>query len=517
MMYMKLIEKFVDEKNIEAKECTENFKGYYIEVKCNSIISLNENDFSELLNFKCEEDKLRIIIKTIDDDSSINYSEGEDIKDFIEDISIMFEGEGKYLLKIDIIKEIKKEKISVYDLSLFIEYLESLSLESILESFSKYLNKYEKINFNIIYEKDVDLDNSIIYFGNKVDRDVIDVDRSKFINYRSKLCNFINASKYKLSYLDFNYKYDENLNDNLIKLKQIFQKLEYIISLISICDRSEIIENNRIIYSLTGYKTINCEVDYKKLEYNENMSQFTQICDWLYEDEKKLSTKIGIIRNIISISVEDEKFEMIKSNILYSIKSAHEIYLKENVEKYLQVKKEVTSSLFDLMQNVSEIANSIGSKFRNNIIGIVTFFVSIIITNSLSDNHLKNIFTKDITIISIGFIIISIIYIRISIKDTYSEIDRFKTLYERIKNNYDGILDPDDIKNIFHNDKYLYEDEKYIKEKIKYSIKFWIIFMLLISFIVFILGDFKLEYISEPINNLKNELIKYVRWFKSAN
>lgn len=503
MMYMEIIKNFIKEDDIISIKRTENFNGYYIKVECTSIISPEFNELSSALSRKKGNDTIRITIKSmIDEQSTVMYSEGNDIEDFIQDVEIVFDESGSYCLELDIIKDRAQSIISIYEISLFIDYLESLSLEAILNEFSKILNRYQKIKFNIIENEDINFNNSIIYFGNEVENNNCNIDRNKPIEYRTQLCNFINASKYKLSYLDFNFDFCNNLNENTMRLKQIFQKLEYVLCLISICDRSEIIEKNKVTYSLTGYKTINYDVNYNELSYTDNMSQFTEICKWLYqEDEKNLAIKIGIIRNIISISVQNDNFEDIQSDILYSIKSSHEIYLKENVEKYLQVKKEVTNSLFDLMKNISEIANNVGNKLRNNIIGIVTFFVSIIITNSLSDNKLNNIFTKDITMISISFIFISFFYMIFSIRDAYGEIDRFKVLYNRIKNNYDGILDPDDIKNIFHNDEYFDEDKKYINKKITSLIVFWILFMLIISFVIFVLGDFKFEYISQAKNN----------------
>lgn len=494
-------------ENIEGIEVKENFKGFYTEVICSSIISPNAENLKNTLKDISKNDRVRITLKSMNDSESFaNYSTGNNINDFIENIDIYIEDEPeeKYILNIDIVKRNAKE-ISVYNLHEFSRYIESLSLETIFSEFNNLLNESKLtvilINeVNIIYSS-----NSIIFKSKNKDYLEKNSDRNFKIEKRTDVCNFINSAKYKLSYDDFDF--EGKIKESLMK---VFKKLEFIMALISISDRSELIEKNKIKYSISGYKTIDFEVDYKNLDVTKNLNQFTKICDWLYNDDfNKLQDKIGIARNIISISLNKNSIFDVEDNLLSSIKSSHEIYLKKNVEKYLEVKQEVSSNLFSLMNSISNIADTVGVRLRTNIKGIITFFVSIIITNSLSNNRLNSIFTKDITLISIGFIIISIICMVVSLFDAQSEINRFKVVYYRSKDNYEGILDSVDINNIFHDDKYLKEDIEYIKKKINRSAVMWGILIIVLSVIVFLLGDFKLEYIYEPIGNFINIIKKF--------
>lgn len=509
---MVIASNFINTNNTINIELNENFSGFYAQITCSSIISPEVDELIETLSKINSRDKVRISIKSVEDETNIlNYSNSSNINDFIEDISIRFEDEGEYVLSIDFVKGISNNIISIYDIKLFTEYLEKLSLESILSEFSRILSSDGKVFFDLINDTGINLSSSTIYFGSDInDFQINEFNRNRSLNDRSKICNFINSSKYKLSYLDFDFNCEVDRSN--IRICEIFNKIKCMISLVSICDRSEVIDKNSIEYSLTGYKTINFNINYKSFIYTDNMKQYTEICEWLYKDDSKnLTDKVGIIRNIISISVIDNDITTIQSNLLASIKSSHEIYLRDNVEKYLQVKQEVSNNLFDLMKNVSQISDNVGDKLKNNIIGIVTFFISIIITNSLSDNRLKNIFTKDITIISIGFILFSIIYMKYIIKDSEEEIKRFEILYERTKGNYKGVLDDSDINNIFHDDKYLKEDISYINKKISNSKKIWILFIVIITLLIFLLGDFKFEYVMVPFKNLFNYTLGIIK------
>ncbi|MCW6108077.1 hypothetical protein, partial [Clostridium sporogenes] len=98
-----------------------------------------------------------------------------------------------------------------------------------------------------------------------------------------------------------------------------------------------------------------------------------------------------------------------------------------------------------------------------------------------SSNKLKNIFTKDIVIISFVFLLLSFIYMLFSLKDANEEKERFKNLYMRLKESYKDILNKDDINNIFQEDKYIVEDLEFVEKKIKRYKKLWCICLLIIT------------------------------------
>lgn len=490
-----LINSLLYNENFNIKEEYENFHVYELSLICRNIIPPNEEQIKNDLQEISERDDVYLAINPIGNSyPALNGRSDESIVQFIKDYNFYIVDDDdieEFTLKIKLIKHIKENKITIYDKEKFFEYIKTLNLKDLMMSFSNKLkNDFFVMEF---FEPITNIKSNSIYMFNK---DSLNLDESQIydiknnrrrnIDSRKNLCNFING--YNLDYNDFIF------NMSQYEIDEVFKKLECIMSLIYIGNRSEFIDDNKIRISITGQTTIKFELDYQNLSINDSLKQFSKICNWIYnQDRGDSADKIEIARNIISISLDDNPdLTDIRNDLLYSIQSAHEIYLKENVEKYLEVKQDVTKNLFEIMNSIGQIANQIGDGFKTNFIAIITFFISIIISNSTADNRLNNIFTPEITIISIIFILISCIYCILNVYNSNKEIERFEQIYERSKENYEGILNPEDIKNIYNDDKYLKEDKEYISKKVS-SIKIcWFIFLFIITIGILLLGDFKI-------------------------
>lgn len=474
---------FVKDSDIKDIKVKENLDGVYIDLRCSNVLSPPLKEFENLLEKIPRRDKLRITISIPgEDDTLVTYSSGNDNRKFLEEVKKYLIGEEAYLLKIDIVKVLSDKTISIYDIEKIGEYFNELNLKSILNKFDKIL-KQGQIRLQVLSGDyyNSNSDSIFITSGNEFN---LNSYRKDEINNINSVCNFMNSSTYNLVYTDF--KFNNKIHESI---DGILKKLEYIFSIIAISDRSELKNENEIEFTIIGYKSLNFKINYKNINVNENINQYSNICDWIYrKNSGDISDKIGIVRNIISIAAKDDSILSIKNNLLPSIKSSHSIYLRDNVEKYLEVKQQVTDGIFDLMKNISSITDTIGNNFKSNMIFIITFFVTIIISNSLSDNKLENIFTKDITVISIAFIIGSIIFLKMSINEANSEVERFKTLYVRLKKNYEDILNENDIENLFNESEFLDEDIKFINNKISTYRNTWI-FMILIMSLLVIIGN----------------------------
>lgn len=121
------------------------------------------------------------------------------------------------------------------------------------------------------------------------------------------------------------------------------------------------------------------------------------------------------------------------------------------------------------------------NKFKNTLITFFTFIFSTLLFNTLSTGRIENIFTKDITILSIVLVIFAQIYLFISLKDLDNNFDYMKKSYGRKQKYFSVILNKDDIDLIFSKDNFLEESEKEIKELKDYYIKLWIIIIILIA------------------------------------
>ena len=491
-----LIESFISDNNFIVEKEQEDFISYELLVKAEKLNTPTKDIIKDALKEISELDNIYLTINIFEGEEDCpvlkDKTEG-DIESFLNHYKIYIDDEEdeEYTLKLSVSKKVHKNKITIYNKESLFKYLKNLKLKETMSVYSKqlkndvffmeFLEEVDPVNSSSIY---MSKENYFNLDENQIEQ--IRESRKNNIDIRRKLCNFIGG--YSLDYKDFKFNNisDQDIND-------IFNKLECIMCLIYIGNRSEFINDDKVRISITGQTTTKFELDYKNLVVGESLNQSFKICNWIYEKDGDSVDKIEIARNIISISLDDNPdLSDIRNDLWYSVRSAHEIYLKENVEKYLEVKQEVSKNLFEIMNSIGQIANQIGDGFKTNFIAIITFFISTIISNSTADNRLNNIFTSEITVIALLFLIGSGVYLSLNCYSCKKEIERFQQIYNRSKENYEGILNPEDIKNIYNDDKYLKEDKVYIKKKIRAITICWIIFLVVILVAIYLLGDFKI-------------------------
>ena len=112
------------------------------------------------------------------------------------------------------------------------------------------------------------------------------------------------------------------------------------------------------------------------------------------------------------------------------------------------------------------------------------------IFNIISTGTINNIFTYEITMICIVLLIISIVYLIFSLIEATLSAKRIKRKYERNKSFYKLILDEQDLSRILDNDNYYNEDKQYLKNHVKTYACLWIIVVIILSIFLKYVGTF---------------------------
>lgn len=84
-------------------------------------------------------------------------------------------------------------------------------------------------------------------------------------------------------------------------------------------------------------------------------------------------------RNVISLHVVEDDFTKIKGNIESSIKSNYNIYLKENVKKYIDVKNKINDSIFSLTNKFDDATGNLISSFKTSFYTLASLLISLIL------------------------------------------------------------------------------------------------------------------------------------------
>ena len=478
------IDNIIKKFNANTIEFTENFHSLIVNICTNTIFTINSDLINEMISIVSPNDTLFQFAIQYDDFDSIQYNDNIDmfVTDQKEQIK-MFNPNKSTKICFHLNKNTISSTINIYSIDSFYDYINKSNICEILVNMSSKINN-DFLIFNIMDESSdiFDCSNSIIiksmnssntfnhtYIVNKTIKD----------NFES-MCFFLGKIPLNFTPDDFNFS---SLND--IKLNKIFSKLKVIFSIIYVFDISDLHKDNLHV-KLNGYKNMELKLDIKELNI-DNLYIYYDIYKWIYSDVN-ISDKITISRNIISLYLTTSKSIEIDSSVLGAIKSNYTIYLKENVEKYLDVKSKIIDTILSTNNQISDLINSLTGNFIKNLGAIGTFIVTVTIMNCISDKKLDNIFTTDITIISVFLIIVSHVYLKYTLKDFNYNIDRISTVYNRLKVSYKDILAQKDIDNIFNNDKYFNEDIKAAQEKVDYYEKIWCIILLLFLLAVIILG-----------------------------
>ncbi|SFC42296.1 hypothetical protein [Bacillus sp. UNCCL81] len=371
--------------------------------------------------------------------------------DFLSDLNDKFafkESDSNFSLTLTINKSKNRHKIHIYSISIFITFLQSLSLVNMLDHFNSLLTNNDFILFKILDNgfKQEFFSSSIIFSSNDFTYENSNINREKIINKRNESVHLISSSNYYLLPQDFHLKSRSDCED----LNTIFDKLNYI-TLISFIANSIEFKNEELLFKIKGYKHIDFKFNYNSTEFNSLETLF-KIYLWIYSEEQ-IEDKIGLTQNILSlnISINENKIDL-DDNSYNSILSSYSVYLKENVESYIEIKNKISEFLLDLSIRVSDLVNSFANSLKTNSFLFFTYFISIFVFNALSSGKLKNIFTKDITYTAYALILISFMYLIASYYQSRIEQKRFIEQFKRIKGMYKDLLDDNDLDSIFNNE-----------------------------------------------------------------
>jgi hypothetical protein len=466
----------------------ENINEVCVIVNVQTLLIPGQEAIEEILKDFKTRDKITIDIIFEDTEPVTMYSNGN-VNEFLyhlESMSRLMDEESKILLKITVRKNLDHNQvISVYFLNEFTNYLSGLTLLGSLYTFNTiFINEITHINFDIMDQEVEDTNfgtNTFKFSSNGHFSEHQIINRKRLLDGRNSIGNFSNASNYSFIPEDFYLLTRSNNSD----INSFFDKLCTIYSMIFIADFSNIANDHELYFKINGYKMFDGIIKYSNSTLDD-IKILYEIYKWIYEGGN-LSDKVGLARNIISLQIVLDEDEInLNENSLKSIKSGYEIYLKENVSQYIEVKNQVSQFLIDLSIRTSDLVNNLANGLKNNHFIFLTFFISVFVFNALSSGKLSNIFTKDITYISYGLLIISFFYLIGSIIQTIIEENRFITQYIRLKKMYEDILDTEDLKVIFKNDDHQ-EDLRFIRQKATVYAFVWLLEIIILYNVVFYL------------------------------
>lgn len=301
--------------------------------------------------------------------------------------------------------------------------------------------------------------------------------RSQRIELRDKCCHFANASEIRLIPQDF--MLCENVDS--LEVSRSFALLANALCICFLSDHSTISEN-QINYRVNGYKVITENLDSAQIECI-NQKELSEVYEWVYGGGD-ISDKIGIARNIISIHAGGNCFLDLESGTTKSIRSGYELYLKENVKQYIEIKNKIADFLHSQSDKSSDLTKNMFNMFKSNIWTFSTFFIGVFLLRALNKTPEGSAFNFEVLIVSYLLLAVSFIYLAISVSELNTDRDRLLNQYDSIKQRYNNLLDKKDLEQILNVDELKNKDIAYIDKKRNKYIASWIIINLLLGLFV---------------------------------
>lgn len=297
--------------------------------------------------------------------------------------------------------------------------------------------------------------------------------REPTIIKRNKTCHFTNDSQYK--FLPDDFKLQASCPSPIITDK--FNRLMLVFVLIYLCDYSEIVgeEEPYLDYKMKGYRLVSNRIKIDSL-VTLSADELYGIYEWVY-NQGNFVDKIGLAKNIISIHMTGDDFTTLSKGVLRSIESGYDIYLKENVKQYIEIKNKISELLISQADKASDITKNMFATLKTSFWSLVSFFVTIVLVKILSTkNEDAVIISGEIVILMFVFTVFSFIYLFLSECEVSEEKTRLFERYKTIQDRYKDLLNEDDLNKIIDADALTSKDETYIQRRRKSYRWVWISF-----------------------------------------
>ncbi|MES5657700.1 hypothetical protein [Acinetobacter baumannii] len=385
--------------------------------------------------------------------------------------------------------------INIFHMPSFIKFIESNPLIDNLKAWSNYF-KSNRCIVNV-WGEDFAQKNDYLYVRsmypnysssqfeewscNSIDTSIV----NNSIENRDKVSHFVNADQISLI-PDF-FAFSENFD-----LKDHFEFIRSVLNLIFLSDYSSV-ENNLLLFKIKGYKTLRCTLEGPLEEVA--IVELIELYNWVYSNGPFVD-KIGIARNVISIHIANEDIKTLEVGTCHSAQSGYDLYLKDNVKQYIEVKNKIGDMLYSQSEKASGIVKDMFSMFKTSMLAFLTYFITAFLYKIFEKkgstlNNWIEFFDFNFSTKILGFflVFISILYLLFARKEVDFELKRLERKYKEIENRYKDLLNDKDLDKILRQSnvdgKTSRESEiAYILDsKQRYS-QYWVFVISILSFIL---------------------------------
>lgn len=472
----------------------ENWQTFEMRVEAKSALIPNEQSVLNQVGRLRDGDRLSFIVTFEGGEPVSLYTPNPQIGGFLRELNTAVsqkDDDDRVSISVSIHKPKVDHAVSIYSLRTFSEYLTGLPLLELLTEFRNAHAPNGLVQFLLLDGSERFYTKSI-HFAEAAT--LTPIQKKEIASHRTQrfmsintVCHYGNSGEFDFIPDDFKLIVK---SAQFAALNSIFNRLCFIQSIVSLYDITNLQEDS-IKYKLNGYKAITGELLLQQAPL-ASLEEYYQIYLWVYEGGN-LSDKIGLARNIISLHLASESSVQLTGSPHASIKSSFEIYLKQNIKQYIEVRNKISDQLVDFNKRANEIVDKFAANFQKSIFAFVSFFTSVLVLRVLSIRSFSNIMTAEATTLSLGFLGVALVFLIFSRWEITHQRERFTTSYRNMKRRFTDLLTVADIQKILRDDTDYLEDFNFIKKKQRKYTLMWII-----TLVIFLIVILVLSYLSKP-------------------
>ncbi|MBB3222268.1 hypothetical protein [Pseudoduganella umbonata] len=345
---------------------------------------------------------------------------------------------GEISVSLKITKNKVNDVISIYSIAEFEKYLSSAKFTAVLATLSSLLEGI--LHFNVM-DSIGEFSTHTLSFGQSPSNvRTQNLDRRAIIGNFKEGSSFSGVSGFALLPNDFHFRDP----CGRAAFDRFFALACGTLSLVYLSNVSDLDRDGKLSLRMYGYKAViieNIDTDY----VIQNAPMLYKIYRWVY-DTDTVADRLGLARNVISLHLNQNGHPIFSQAVLDAIHSNYQIYLKGNIESYLEVKGKIAEMLLDAINKTNVLSESMLDSLKNNALIIITFLLTVVIINGVKDLSVNSVFSWPYLIIVVFLSATSWIWLRLMRSDVN---DRFEvasvTLANVLQTNYQGVLLPNEI------------------------------------------------------------------------
>ena len=323
----------------------------------------------------CEDDI--VIISNKDSNAMQTYASFRDICSHQDKISVT--------LRIE--KDKKKDTISIYCFDQFCKDLVNQSIPEMLESFSDEYKQENQICFHVLDQNVTFLTETMAFTSDPQAIQWGILNRKQRLLQCQGVSNFEPRNQYPFIPEDFRIQSGNAPAD----LKERFEQICSILSMAYLAE-SSIIEQQSVTLWFDLKKIVSCAYEMDSFPVN---SEFYEIYHQVYA-EGNAADKAPLARTAIRTYLPKTGLEKLDSRVLEMFQQHYQLYLRENVEKYIELTNAMAGFIKDSIQGITECISQLFGNLKTNLIAVLSFIFTVALANAVSDQPLDNFFTHDI-------------------------------------------------------------------------------------------------------------------------